>query len=243
MDPMDVVVPILAGLLLLLLLSLTPPGRSLRQWAMARAYARVQAAHEAHVAERKREAFRSLAGTVLELGPGTGVNFRYLPDAVERWVGIEPNPHMHAALRAAAAERDVETEFRRVTAEGMDVADESVDAVISTLVLCSVPDPAVVLRDVLRILKPGGRFVFLEHVAAPAGTSTRRRQRLLKPLWWYVADGCRLDRDLEAEIRAAGFSRVALEAFTLPPEAAPAVVRPSILGIAEKGAAADPRAS
>jgi ubiquinone/menaquinone biosynthesis C-methylase UbiE len=186
----------LALLLVLFLLSLSPPGVGFRRWMMARLYTLAQRRHEKHIADRKRELFANLAGTVLEIGPGTGVNFQYMPAGVERWIGIEPNPHMHAELRDAGASSGLQAEFRTVSTEGMQVEDESVDAVLSTLVLCSVPDPTAVVRDIHRILKPGGRFVFLEHVAAPADTPLRRVQRIARPFWRYFADGCHLDREL-----------------------------------------------
>jgi ubiquinone/menaquinone biosynthesis C-methylase UbiE len=221
-------------LLLLLVLSLTPVGTSARQWLMAKMYARVQRTHETHLEARKRDLLSELAGTVLEIGPGTGVNFQYLPDSVEQWIGIEPNPHMHAQLRDAGRACRIEADFRKVSAEGMDVGDASVDAVLSTLVLCSVPDPAAVLRDICRILKPGGRFVFLEHVGAPKGTRLRRQQWIVKPLWRYCADGCRPDRDLRTLVENGGFSHVEVEEFRVPKEVAPSIVSPHIAGVATK---------
>ena len=103
---------------------------------------------------------------------------------------------------------------------------------ISTLVLCSVPDPATVLEEIQRVLKPGGRFVFLEHVAAPRSSPLRRRQRMLRPLWQFCADGCTVDREIDALIRGAGFADVTIEAFDAPPEASPAFVSPHVSGVA-----------
>ena len=232
-SPVGIALYLLLGLAGLFALSLTPLGSGFRRWMMAKAYAGVQEKYEPHAAARKRELLGDLTGTVLEIGPGTGVNFRYLPDGI-RWIGIEPNPHMHAALREAAAGRGIGAEFRTVTTEGMVVDNDSVDVVLSTLVLCSVPDPARVVQDILRILKPGGRFVFLEHVAAPPRTWLRRAQRLAKPFWWYFADGCRPDRDLGSVIRDTGFADVTIEEYRMPPEAVPAVVGPHVAGVAIK---------
>lgn len=225
------------GLGLLVLFLLSPPGVHLRRWAMARAYTRTMARHEEFMAERKRALLAGLSGTVLELGPGPGVNFRYLPlGRVERWIGVEPNPFMAAKLRATATEatRDagIPAEVRGVAAEGMEVEAGSVDCVLATLVLCSVPDPAAVLADVRRVLRPGGTFVFLEHVAAPPGTGLRRLQSCVKPLWWCFADGCRPDRDLGAAIRAAGFARVDIDEFDAHVPGLPPVVRPHVAGVA-----------
>jgi SAM-dependent methyltransferase len=225
---------ILAAVTAVFLVSLTPPGKSFRRRMMARMYTKVQQKHEACVAERKRQLLSCLTGTVLEIGPGTGVNFKYMPDTVERWIGIEPNQHMHAELEAAGARHDIETEFRILSIEGMAIEDGSVDAVLSTLVLCSVPEPEAVLRDILRILKPGGRFVFLEHVAAPQGTGLRRRQRWLRPIWSYLADGCCPDRELGAAIEGAGFCEVEIERFELPKVVASALISTHVAGSAVK---------
>lgn len=231
---MDVLLYVLGGLVVLLLLSLTPPGTAFRRRTMAKLYTSTQKKYEPHVAERKKRLFADLSGTVLEIGPGNGCNFAYLPDTVHRWIGIEPNPYMHTELRGAGAARGIEADFRTVSAEGMDVDDDSVDAVLSTLVLCSVPDPDTAIRDIHRILKPGGRFVFIEHVAAPRGSGLRRLQRLVKPLWWWFADGCRPDRELGDAIRRGGFSSVEIEEFRLDRKAVPAVVAPQIAGVAVK---------
>lgn len=232
MDALLIVVAVVAGLFLL---SLTPPGADFRRRMMAHFYDGMIQRYETWVAERKRVLLADLAGTVLELGPGTGNNFRHLPSGVRRWIGIEPNPHMHAQLRAAAAGRDLELDFRGMAVEHMAVADGSVDAVLGTLVLCSVPDPGRVVRDVRRVLRPGGRFVFIEHVAAPRGTRLRRWQRLLRPWWRYCGDGCCPDRELGAVIRGAGFAEVRLEEFRVPPGVIPGIVSPQIAGIAVKG--------
>ena len=155
-----------------------------------------------------------------------------MPDAVERWIGIEPNPHMHAELRAAAARRGIEAEFRTVTTDAMDVPDASVDGVVSTLVLCSVPDARRVARDIRRVLKPGGRFVFIEHVGARRGSLLRFVQTCVRPAWAYFADGCCPNRDLEDAIREAGFASVEVEPFALPRSAGPRIIEPHIAGVA-----------
>lgn len=231
---MTIILYIGASLLVLVVASLTPPGVASRRWLMAKGYARIQAKYEVYIAERKRELFAGLTGTVLELGPGPGVNFPYLPSTITRWIGLEPNTHMHAQLRDAAERCGVTAEFREIGAEQMDVEDDSVDCVLCTLVLCSLGDPESVLRDVFRVLKPGGRFVFVEHVAAPRGTRLRQLQRLVKPFWWYFADCCRPDRETERLIRDFGFADVTLEEFRVPKSAISAVVSPQIAGSATK---------
>jgi len=183
--------------------------------------------HERQLAGRKRDLLGSLSGQVVEIGPGTGVNLGYYRADV-RWLGVEPNPYMDGYLARAAERAGLAIEIRRGVAERLPLADETVDAVVATLVLCSVADPAAALAEARRVLRPGGRFVFLEHVAAPAGTSARRRQELIQPLWSFCADGCHPDRDSESLIRRAGFAEVEVERFDLGMP----VVGPHIAGVA-----------
>ena len=124
-------------------------------------------------------------------------------------------------------------ELRTGSAERLDVEDATADAVVSTLVLCSVADLAAVLKEIRRVLKPGGRFVFIEHVAAPQGTWLRRAQRAFRPLSKTFADGCQPDRETWRAIEAAGFAQVDLEHFRAP---AP-IISPHIAGVAVKEAA------
>jgi len=207
--------------------------RDLRQRLFALFYDRVQASYDVRIAPRKKALFADLSGTVVEIGPGTGANLPYLPRDV-RWIGIEPNPHMRGRLHQRAAATGIVAEFRLASAQGLELDDASVDVVISTLVLCSVPDPAAVLAEVRRVLRPGGRFVFIEHVAAPRGTLLWRLQRLVRPLWSFMADGCRPDRELGAAIRAAGFGSIELEEFRVVRHSPLDLVGPHVAGVARK---------
>lgn len=166
------------------------------------------------MAARKRDLFRSLSGTVLEIGPGAGPNLTHYPREI-RWIGVEPNPFMHPYLRKAIEHARISAEIRPGTADKMDFPDSSVDAVVGTLVLCSVPDVSRVLAEILRVLRPGGRFFFIEHVAAPQGTGVRTVQRLLRPIWTRIADGCHPDRETWQELEAAGFEELKYEQFRL----------------------------
>jgi ubiquinone/menaquinone biosynthesis C-methylase UbiE len=176
---------------------------------------------------RKRMLFADLDGTVVEMGPGTGVNLRYLPHGI-RWIGIEPNPHMHRFIREVAAERGMPVEIRTATASDTGLPNACADAVISTLVLCSVPDLDAALAEIRRLLKPGGRFFFIEHVAAPDGSWSRTLQQGIKPIWKCLADGCRPDRETGRAIKQAGFTDVRYQSFT----AEIPVVAPHIIGTA-----------
>lgn len=181
------------------------------------------------VAERKRRLLGALEGTVIEIGAGTGANLAYLPRGV-RWVGVEPNPAVRPYVERAARASGADAVLVQAWAEALPFRDGVADAVISTLLLCSVEDPAAVLAEIRRVLKPGGRFVFIEHVAAPPGTRTRRRQRLVRPLWKRLADGCTPDRETWRWIEQAGFRRLDCERFTLNLP----IAGPHIAGVAIK---------
>lgn len=196
-------------------------------WEMAH----LTAEYEAAMRDRKAALFANLKGTVLEIGPGTGANLSYYPQEIH-WIGIEPNPFMHDYLRDKAQTLGLTLDLRQGTAEDLGLADDSVDAVVSTLVLCSVPNLAQTLEEIRRVLKPGGRFLFVEHVAAPQGTWLRRMQQGMRPLWQALADGCHPDRDTGKALKAVGFREVSYEAFEGPVPIP--LVKPHILGSAVK---------
>jgi len=161
---------------------------------------------------RKRRVFDDLPPRVVEIGSGVGANLRYLR-AGTTLVAIEPNPYMHRRLQVACRDRDVTLDLRERGAQDTGLPDHSVDCVISSLVLCSVDDPAAVLSEIRRILRPGGTFHFVEHVVARAGTPTRGAQRLLRRPWAWTFEGCSCERDLEGHVRAAGFAGVTVDRY------------------------------
>ena len=162
---------------------------------------------------RKRALFADLPRTVVELGSGTGASLRYLEPGTQL-IAVEPNVHMHPALRRHAERRGIDLEIHRAGAEATGLADHSVDVVICTLVLCTVADPAVAVAEVRRILRPGGRFLFIEHVKAPPGP-LRGLQRVVQRPWRYVFEGCQLDRDTAATLATAGFADLRIDHFRL----------------------------
>lgn len=162
----------------------------------------------------KRELFGGLPRTVLEIGAGSGANFRYL-DPGTHVIAIEPNPHMHQPLRAAAARHRVTVDVHAAVAERIPLPDASVEAVISSLVLCTVTDPRRALAEIRRVLRPGGRFWCVEHVAAPEGSVVSRVQRAVRGPWRWLFEGCETQRDVGALLREAGFDSVELRPFTL----------------------------
>ena len=164
--------------------------------------------------ERKRSLISGLTGRVLEIGPGTGANLEYYPEEL-LLTGLEPNPHMQQYLREKAGRLGRQIDIITGAAEEIPLEDESMDGVVSTLVLCSVTDVQQALHEIKRVLKPGGTFLFIEHVAAPKHTFLRRIQRWIKPLWRRMADGCKPERETWKAIKKAGFDEVEVEHFRL----------------------------
>lgn len=163
---------------------------------------------EAGLRRWRADLLSDLSGTVVELGAGTGANLALYPPSVERLVLTDPVPAMLRRLRARLAEvdPDIEVEVHRAAASSLPLADGEADAVVSTLVLCTVPDPDAVLAEVRRVLRPGGRLAFVEHVAADDRPERLRWQQRLDPVWPHVAGGCHLTRRTEAAIEGAGFT-------------------------------------
>ena len=165
------------------------PKKGIGQWFFARSLASSDLYQDQIYGDVKKVLLQDVSGLVVEIGAGTGSNLPYLSEDAS-WIGVEPNPHMHRFIyqKAAYLKRDVQ--LLAGYAEAMDFESDSVDVVICTLVLCSVKDQEAVLREILRVLKPGGKLVFIEHVAAGAGSALRKMQGLMRPFWRLMADGC-----------------------------------------------------
>lgn len=181
---------------------------SLRDRLFARVYDRVVAPmEEAGLREWRRDLLADLSGTVVELGAGTGANLGLYPATVERLVVTEPEPAMLSQLRSRLGDLapGIDVDVHRAAAASLPLGDGEADAVVSTLVLCSVGDPEAVLAEVRRVLRPGGRLVLLEHVAADHRPARLRWQRRVDVVWPHVAAGCHLTRRTAEAVRAAGF--------------------------------------
>ena len=175
-----------------------------------------------------RQRFAQLDGVVVDIGAGNGPTLRYLRPGTTVHA-IEPNPYFHRRLRRSAEAAGLDLTIHAVPGDATDLPDASADAVLCSWVLCTVPDPAAVLREVRRILRPGGQFAFIEHVAAPAGP-VRAAQQLVRRPWHWVFEGCHTDRDTAAAIRAAGFTSVNVTEFRFRSAFVP--VRTQIAGVA-----------
>ncbi|HSL59343.1 MAG TPA: class I SAM-dependent methyltransferase [Acidimicrobiales bacterium] len=159
----------------------------------------------------KRHAFADLApGPVLEIGAGTGANVGLLP-AGTQLIALEPSLRMHDRLRQRCAAAGLDATIVATGAESIPLPDESIDEVICSLVLCTVRDPERVLAEVRRVLRPGGRFRFVEHVAAPRRGVRRSIQVAVRRPWGWLFEGCRPDQHTPDLVRAAGFAEVRVE--------------------------------
>lgn len=176
-----------------------------------------------------------LAGHVLEVGAGTGASLPHYPRSVSRLVLSEPDPHMARELRRKAATLDWErAEIVDASLEALPYPAAEFDAVVGALVLCSVPRLDRALAEIHRVLRPGGRFVFLEHVAAEDRPRRLRWQRRVEPVWKRVAGNCHLTRRTADAIAAAGFEFHELTRESM--RKAWPLVRPTIRGVALKPA-------
>jgi SAM-dependent methyltransferase len=171
----------------------------------ARVYARVSVPIEAHGAAAHRdELLAELAGRVVEVGAGNGLNFDHYPDTVTDVVAVEPEPYLRRRAVEAAARAAVTVRVVDATAEALPSATGAFDAAVASLVLCSVTDPAAALRELHRVVRPGGELRFYEHVrAATAGLA--RLQRVTDVVWPHLAGGCHTSRDTTRAITDAGF--------------------------------------
>lgn len=144
-------------------------------------------------------------GHVLEIGIGSGLNLSfYDPQRVEVVVGVDPSAEMQALARERAARCQVPVEMIALELGQIQAADASFDDIVCTFTLCTIPDAIAALREMRRVLKPGGRLLFCEHGLAP-DLPVVRWQKRLTPLWKPLAGGCHLDRDIPALIGAGGF--------------------------------------
>jgi ubiquinone/menaquinone biosynthesis C-methylase UbiE len=188
-----------------------------------------EATEEAGLRQMRRELLAAAQGRVLELGAGTGANLDLYPDSVGEVVALEPDPHMAKRLRETVAESSHTASVSEAPAERLPFEDSSFDTAVSTLVFCTVPDPAAALKEVARVLKPGGRLLFIEHVRAEDPGLARWQDRLEKP-WRFVGDGCHCNRDTVATIAASPLRLEDVEHGELPK--APPIVKPLVRGSA-----------
>jgi ubiquinone/menaquinone biosynthesis C-methylase UbiE len=199
---------------------------SLRQRFFALTYDRQMAKVEkAGLRVHREELLSSLAGRVLEIGAGTGSNLTSYGEAVTSLTITEPDRHMLRRLEAHVRKQMPAARVLRAPAEDLPFGDDTFDAVVSTLVLCGVDDQPRALREIRRVLRPGGQLVFFEHVRSDDPKLARQQDRM-NPVNRFVA-GCECNRPTLDSIRGAGF---AVEASTATLEKAPRFLRPAVVG-------------
>jgi SAM-dependent methyltransferase len=207
-------------------------------WAAPRSEAKGVTAH-------RRALTSEVSGRVLEVGCGNGLNFPYYPRSVAEVVAVEPEPYLRQRARAAAAGAGVAVPVRVLDgeAEALPVGASTFDSAVVSLVLCCVADPETALRELRRVLRPGGRLYFYEHVRATSARA-RRAQRWAGPLWSLMAGGCHPARDTASAIAEAGFVIERIHCFDYRPgPALPlALVEPHIIGMARAPEVAPGRA-
>ncbi len=189
----------------------------------------LEATEEAGLREMRRELLSEASGRTIDIGSGTGANLDLYPEQVTELTMAEPDPHMARQLRQKLARSSHDVEFVEAGAERLPCEDSSFDTAVFTLVLCTVPDPRAALAEVARILKPGGRMLFLEHVRAEDPKLARWQDRLEKP-WRFIGDGCHCNRDTVATIEASPLQLEDLDRDELPKS--PPLTRPLAHGSA-----------
>ena len=170
---------------------------------------------EAGLGKMREELLAAARGRVIEIGAGTGVNVDLYPDAVEELVLVEPDPHMAKQMKPKLAASPREARLVEAPAERLPFEDASFDTAVATLVLCTVPDPEGALGEISRVLKPGGRLLFIEHVRSEDPGLARWQDRLERP-WHFLGDGCHCNRDTLAAISASPLTLGATEDGVLP---------------------------
>jgi ubiquinone/menaquinone biosynthesis C-methylase UbiE len=189
----------------------------------------VKGTEEAGLRDVRREVLTQASGRTIDLGAGTGVNLDLFPGAVTELVLAEPDRHMASRLRRRLAESRRPADVVEAPAERLPFEDASFDTAVFTLVLCTVPDPAAALAETARVLRPGGRMLFIEHVRSDEPRSARWQDRLERP-WGVFAKGCHPNRDTVALISSSPFELEGLESGQMPK--APSIVRPIVRGAA-----------
>ena len=182
-------------------------------------------------AELRTRLLEGLSGRVIEVGVGSGPSLSRYPREVEHITAVEPDPYLRGKATQAAAEVDgIDIDVVDGLVESLPAPEDSYDAAVVSLLLCSVPDPQGALAEIARVLKPGGQLRFFEHVASHAPGLARMQTALDSTFWPHAFGGCRLTRDTRANIEAAGLRIDQLSRFSFRPSVLGLPVSPRILG-------------
>ena len=175
---------------------------------------------------RRRALLKDARGRVVEIGAGTGLNIAHYPDGLAELVLTEPEAGMRRKLARRLHKQGRVAQLLDAPAECLPLADASVDTVVSTLVLCTVNDPELTLREIARVLRPGGQLLFIEHVRSSSRLLTRYQDAMFAP-WRAFAGGCRCNQPTQDLLRACGFT---VSADDVVWHGMPAIVHPLVVG-------------
>jgi ubiquinone/menaquinone biosynthesis C-methylase UbiE len=196
----------------------------------ARIYPRIERFAQTHgAAAHREELLDGVDGRVLEIGAGTGANIPFYSTAVERLVAVEPEPRLRAHAQRASGRAPFPVEVRAGTAEELPVPDASFDAVVVSLVLCSVRDVDRAVAEIRRVLRPGGELRFYEHVRSGRARFAKV-QRLLDLFWPLLGGGCHLTRDPEPAFVRNGLRIEAVRRFDFLIDGRPNPASPCVIG-------------
>jgi ubiquinone/menaquinone biosynthesis C-methylase UbiE len=170
--------------------------------------------HE-EVTRLRRARVPEASGDVLEVGIGSGLNLPFYTGAVTKLYGVDPSAELLAMAKRNADTAEFPVELLQQKANGLLLDDDSIDTAVVTWSLCSIDDPAAVLREMWRVLRPGGAFIFIEHGLSP-DSGVRRWQNRLTPVWRRLAGGCHLNRKVDDLLVAAGFDITQMNTGYMP---------------------------
>jgi len=189
----------------------------------------MKSTEEAGMREIRRAALAAARGRTIDVGAGTGINIGLYPEGLTELVLAEPDEHMLKRMRPKLADDGRRIELVQAPADRLPFPDDTFDTAVFTLVLCTVPDPRAALAEAARVLRPGGKLIFVEHVRAEDPGLAHWQDRLERP-WRFFGDGCHCNRDTVATIEASPFQVESVERGELPK--APPIVRPLARGTA-----------
>jgi len=197
----------------------------------ARLFDRLVRKADPQQADHRRELLAGLSGRVIEVGAGNGINFANYPREVTEVVAVEPEAYLRETAAQAAGAAPVPVTVVDGLADALPGEDDSFDAAVTSLVLCSVPDQSRALAEIRRVLRPGGELRFYEHVLAQDPMVARLQNRI-EPVWRFCGGGCHPNRDTPGAIEAAGFEVERCRRFPFKPGPLMTVVEPHVIGVA-----------
>jgi ubiquinone/menaquinone biosynthesis C-methylase UbiE len=163
----------------------------------------------------RERVIRAAEGRVLEIGVGSGMNLPFYRPPVRKVLALEPAPRLMTMARTASRASSMPVTFLEASAEAIPLDKHSVDTIVTTWTLCSIPQAATALADMRRVMRPGGKLLFVEHGLAP-DQGVRRWQDRLTPAWRCISGGCHLNRPIRSMIEAAGFRIDRIETGYMP---------------------------